>query len=123
MSLKGLKWVAVLLAVCLGISGAARADSLRWTLNSDHPNVVDLEFYSQDYNRAWPGNGKVYYIDDYNKHTYTLNCRYGEKICYGAWVRNDESTYWGVGPDNRYSCSNCCGVCGKGDMVGITLRR
>ena len=53
--------------------GAAWADTLQWTFRSEHPNTVSLEFYSQDYNRAWPGGGEVYIIDDWDSHYYNWN--------------------------------------------------
>lgn len=111
------------LAVAAGaaMSGQAQADSLVFTITSEHPNIVDLEFYSQAYSRAWPGGGQVYYIDDWNAHTYNLDCEYGELICYGAWVRGDSSTYWGVGPDGQFSCSDCCATCGYGPTRPIRL--
>lgn len=106
----------------LAAAAPAQAGSLVWTISSDHPNQVSLEFYSQDYSRAWPGGGQVYVIDDWDAHTYNLECQNGELICYGAWVRGDASTYWGVGLDNSYPCSDCCATCGAGPTQPITLR-
>mgnify|MGYP000047125305 CR=1 FL=1 len=108
--------------ILAGLGGAAQADNLVWTFSSTHPNIVDLEFYSQDRNHVWPGNGQVYYIDDYNMHTYNLNCYSGEKICYGAWVRGASATYWGVGPNNSQFCPDCCYTCGAGNVGAINLK-
>lgn len=102
-------------ALFLGSVLPAAADSLRWTIRSDYPHIVSLEFYSQDYNRAWPGDGEVYILDDYDNKVFNLNCSTGEKICYGAWVRGNSDKYWGVGLDNSQSCSDCCYTCGYGD--------
>jgi hypothetical protein len=93
---------------------AVKADSLTWTFRSDHPNVVSLEFYSKTRNHVWPGDGKVYILDDSEEHTYNLGCRTGEKICYGAWVRNRSDEYWGVGYDGKEGCTGCCYTCGAG---------
>ena len=30
-------------------------ETLTWTFTSNHPNQVQLSFYSQDRNAAWPG--------------------------------------------------------------------
>lgn len=98
--------------VALAVSGAASADSLLWTFQSEHPNAVSLEFYSQDYDSAWPGNGEVFVIDDWAAHDYNLECETGELICYGAWVRGDSSEFWGVGIDNSEYCEDCCSYCG-----------
>jgi hypothetical protein len=121
MSLRKMHAILALTIALSGVSVAAKADTLRWFITSDYPYVVSLEFYSQKYNRAWPGNGKVWLIDDYQTHEYNLECETGEQICYGAWARGDSDTYWGVGPNNSHGCTSCCGVCGKGDMRGITL--
>lgn len=102
------------LAICILVSSvfAAQADSLQMSIESHHPNVVSLEFYSQDYNRAWPGDGQVYLLDDSQTHEYNLNCESGETICFGAWVRNQSDSYWGVGMNNSQRCTDCCYVCG-----------
>ena len=57
----------------------------------------------------------AYDLNDYETHSFTLNCRRGEKICFGAWVTGNASRYWGVGANNRYGCEKCCFVCGAGD--------
>lgn len=102
-------------AAALAFAAPATADSLYWEVRSEHPNIVSLEFYSEDYDRAWPGGGEVYVLDDYDTHSYNLECSTGEKICMGAWVRGDSSSYWGVGRDARNSCESCCFICGRGD--------
>ena len=91
----------------------ARADQVTWQIRSYYPYRLHLEFYSQDYNHAWPGGGEVYVLKDSRFHTYRLNCRRGELICYGAWVTTDDSIYWGVGNDDTYNCSDCCLRCGQ----------
>ena len=110
-------------AVVAGIAAVApaQAGQLVWKITSDHPNIVSLEFYSQDYNRSWPGGGEVYVIDDWNQHTYNLNCNNGELICYGAWVRNDSNTYWGVGYNDSSYCADCCATCGAGPTQPVRL--
>mgnify|MGYP000216618124 CR=1 FL=1 len=99
----------------LMMCGPVFADSLKWTVRSEHPNIVSLEFYSQDYNRAWPGDGEVYLLKDYDSHSYNLECSSGEQICYGAWVRGESESYWGVGMNDVSGCTDCCYTCGQGD--------
>ncbi|TLP58450.1 hypothetical protein FEE96_18635 [Parasedimentitalea maritima] len=108
---KLISWIVLTLA----LAGPAIADNLNWRIRSEHPNVVSLEFYSQDYSRAWPGDGEVYILDDYDTHSYNLQCQSGETICYGAWVRGDSDSYWGVGLNDANGCSDCCYTCGQGD--------
>lgn len=111
-----MKFLAFCVAVLtVGTVAPVAADSLKWTIRSDYPHIVSLEFYSQDYNRAWPGDGEVYILDDYNQKVYNLNCSTGESICFGAWVRGNSEKYWGVGLNNSQRCSDCCYTCGYGD--------
>jgi hypothetical protein len=115
-----------LLAVFVGLAAlvapaTAKAETLTFYIQSDHPNVVELEFYSQDRNHVWPGNNEVYILDDYNVKNITLSCRSGELICYGAWVRNRSNLYWGVGPNDSQSCSSCCYYCDGGYTETIGL--
>ena len=107
--------LAATLAV-LSLTAPVKADTLEWTVRSDYPHVVSLEFYSQTYNRAWPGDGRVHVIDDYNVHSYVLACETGEKICYGAWVRGIPDKYWGVGYNDTQGCADCCYSCGYGSI-------
>ena len=112
VKLLGAGLVLVLLPV------AAQAENLSFNIQSNHENIVDLEFYSQDRNVAWPGDGQVYIIDDYQIHTYSLSCHSGETICYGAWLRNDNTQYWGVGYNNTQYCEQCCYIC-NGDQTPL----
>ena len=41
----------------------ASAETLFWTIDNDFSRTVSVEFYSQDRNHVWPGNGQVYVID------------------------------------------------------------
>lgn len=91
----------------------AQADVLPMSIQSHHPNIVSLEFFSQHLDRSWPGNGQVYTLDDSKTHRYVLECRGGEQICFGAWVRYMPKVYWGVGNNNEHECSDCCYVCGQ----------
>jgi hypothetical protein len=113
-NMKVLGVLAVIMASLMAVQ-TATAGSLKWTIRSDYPHIVSLEFYSQDYSRAWPGDGQVYIVDDYDTREYSLSCETGETICYGAWVRGDENKYWGTGMNNSQRCNDCCYTCGHGD--------
>jgi hypothetical protein len=86
-------------------------NQIMFVVKSEHPRVVDIAFYSDHRRHAWPGFNRVYTIRDYKPHHYVLNCNRGEKICYGAGVRNAYRQYWGVGIGNRVRCATCCFVC------------
>ena len=99
-----------------GDDGGASAPSLArnqimFRVKSSHPHAIDLAFYADGRKHSWPGSGRVYTIRDYKMHAYVLNCIRGEKICYGAGVRNAYRKYWGVGIGNRHRCRTCCYRC------------
>jgi hypothetical protein len=100
---------------------SASAETLTFKILSEHDNVVDVEFYSQERRISWPGDGKVYSIRDSNTHSFPLTCRSGENICYGAWVRGNKATYWGVGYANGKRCTKCCYECDGSTTRVITL--
>ena len=98
------------------------AEQITWNVKSLYRYKVQIEFYSQDRKHAWPGGNRAYNLNDYDVHSYTLNCSSGEKICYGAWDKNNPKTYWGVGMNDRHSCEGCCYTC-DGDSYSIRLGR
>lgn len=79
--------------------------------------TLGLEFYSQDRKAAWPGNNRQYNLK--SDDTYNLNCRAGEKICFGAW-RDYQTTYWGVGRNDKNGCERCCIRCGQSMETTLT---
>ncbi len=102
-------------------SADARADTQIFRVQSNYQYRVQIEFYSQARDAAWPGDGMAYELNDGSVQVYNLDCSYGEQICYGAWVTGDSTEYWGVGYANQYSCESCCLVCGKGEGPVFTL--
>ncbi len=102
-------------------AGSASAESLVVRMESEHPNSVAVMFYSTSRDHIWPDNKDVFLIDDDGVHTYPLQCKTGEQICYGAWVRGDEKSFWGVGPDNKQECTDCCFQCEGGETNIISL--
>jgi len=112
----------VVAAAFTGIVGgaAASAETLTFQLSNDY-GAVDVEFYSQDRNHVWPGNGQIYPLLEGRQHI-TLSCQEDENICYGAWVSGDkDGIYWGVGPGQRGSCPNCCYHCNGGSTRLISI--
>jgi hypothetical protein len=97
----------------------ASADDLTFRIRSNYEFKVQVAFYSESRNVSWPEPGKAWNLDDFMVHEFKLSCIPGEKICYGAWVTGDATQYWGVGNRNRTSCSNCCSVCGQGNMTPV----
>ncbi len=107
--------------VAAATPGLAAAQSLEWRFRSEHRNVVDVELYGQDRDRVWPGGGEVYTLRDSSVRTIEISCRRGEKVCYGAWVRNTRSSTWGSGPDGRQDCRSCCFICDGGRTPVLVL--
>lgn len=102
-------------------AGVAQADSITFWISSDHPYPVRLEFSSADEpDRYWPGDGLSYPLEDYEAHSFKLNCRTGERICYGAWESGGE-TRWGRGYRADTRCEDCCYECNGGETDLITL--
>jgi hypothetical protein len=116
--MKALRVLAVLAFGAFASFGAgpsmSEAAELQWRIKSNYRYKVQVAFYSQSRPHVWPGRNRAYGLNDYQTHTYTLSCVAGERICFGAWVTGRGNTYWGVGPDNRYSCQRCCAICGAG---------
>jgi len=89
--------LAAVLVVSVFVSGAAEvqaqgSNAITFRVKSLHPNIVDLEFYSQSRRgHVWPGGGQVYTLRDSQSHHHDLACNAGEKVCYGAWVRGGGS--------------------------------
>ncbi|MBY0530868.1 MAG: hypothetical protein K2P86_02750 [Xanthobacteraceae bacterium] len=117
-------WIkGALLAVGLSLAfiapaTTAQAQQVTFAITNDSGRDIQIEFYSEDRNHAWPGGNQAYNLARARDDSWTLNCRRGEKICYGGWVKGDSRTYWGVGLNRKYSCSACCVTCDGG-----TLRR
>jgi hypothetical protein len=89
--------------------------SLTWTINDKTRDNLVVAFYSQARRRTgWPAWSRNWTLHK-GENSFTLDCRAGEKICYGAWNNSRiNGTYWGVGPWNKHSCKNCCSTCNGG---------
>jgi hypothetical protein len=85
-------------------------------LRNMHKNSVQASFFSQNRRVAWPGNDRAYTLNDSEPHTYRLECRQGERICFGAWLTGNSRSYWGVGFDGDEGCQGCCVFCGSSSV-------
>lgn len=118
------KKLAVMAGVLVVTGQAAGAASLLWNFDNEINSNISIEFYSQDRNHVWPGDGQVYILGPTDgARTYNLECSQGENICYGGWIRGDDSSYWGSGKNDKESCDGCCAICGGGDVDPIDLIR
>lgn len=115
--------VRLVLALALAFIGAAlvqppeaSAETMNWRVKSNYKYKVQVAFYSQSRGHEWPGGGDAYNINDYDTHSYPIECNDGEKVCLGAWVTGNARKYWGVGFNNKHGCKACCYICGGGDI-------
>lgn len=99
------------------------APSMTWRFQNRTSYRVSFELYS-DARRGhvWPGNNKEWVLGTGGVKEFSIGCRAGEKICYGAWYTgNPSGGYWGVGNGNRNACSNCCRTCDGTEKDVITF--
>ena len=113
--------VVIALATTLLAPTFALAETLTFHVRSFHKNQVDIAFYSQNRSFKWPADARAWIIKDYDVHDFTLDCKRGETVCYGAWVRGSDAFYWGVGENDKYRCPSCCYVCEGGSSRTINL--
>lgn len=97
----------------------AQADTFVVRMKSLHPNKVELKLFGVDRKVVWPGADRHYVLDDDNAHAMTLNCRAGERICFGAWVSGSGRPEWGTGKTSAGGCERCCYICRDGGKTGI----
>ncbi|MGH6847057.1 MAG: hypothetical protein ACREC0_06365 [Methylocella sp.] len=109
-----------LLLLSFAATSAAFAEQLRWHVTNSTRYRAQIDFYSENRAHEWPGGGEAWDLSDDETHTYTLNCRAEESICYGAWIPGHAQYFWGSGGDHNQHCKNCCADCGEGD-VSINL--
>lgn len=121
MSILTVRRLAAALSLAVLFAPAAHAGDVTFRIKNSHPNAMRVELYSQERDYVWPGNGKDFYLDDGETKELPISCNEGEKVCYGAWVDGDESTYWGVGPGNKEKCEDCCYTCSGGQTEEINL--
>jgi hypothetical protein len=97
--------------------------TLAFSVRSAYFDTLAISFYSFDGSRAWPGNDQVYLLNDRDTHTYRLNCRANELICFGAWRYRSTSPSWGVGYKKSQGCPDCCYRCDGGETATIVLNQ
>jgi hypothetical protein len=96
----------------IGPVASADPDNIKFHVVNQSGLGTEVEFYSQNFNRSWPGGGKAWMQNDSGTHDYNLGFSPGEKICYGAWTIPHHTNYWGAGDNGKKACSDCCWVCG-----------
>jgi hypothetical protein len=112
------------MAVCvlqIFLAQVAFAETLTWRFKSEHRSVVNVELYASARRHVWPGGNEVYTLRDYDRHVVKIACRAGEKVCYGAWVKNSRSKEWGLGYGGKGGCQKCCYRCDGGETPILVI--
>lgn len=112
---------ALLILAFLLAPVVARADVMSFYLKNMSDRPVAVELFSHQRHKVWPGDGKVYYLAPHEKKSAPVDCAAGERICFGAWVYQDDRTRWGVGPDDDRNCDDCCRLCAAHSIETIVI--
>jgi len=110
--------LAALLAV-LVLPSSAFADIITFKMRSFSKEAVEIVFYSQNRKIEWPGGGKVHLNSTRDVASYPLTCVKDEKICYGAWLKDNPTRYWGMGQGGKQKCADCCYTCGGNTVTKV----
>jgi hypothetical protein len=113
--------IALVLAV---FSGSATAADMHFYMKNRQDHGVAVELFSQDRDKVWPGDDKVYFLDAREKKAVPVTCEAGERICYGAWINGNDRISFGVGPDNdQPPCQYCCFLCVEKSTQDISISK
>jgi hypothetical protein len=98
------------------------SESLTFNIRSEYPYILSLALYSQHREKVWPDRSRVWLLKDNLTHTYKIECNVDEVVCYGAWVRNEQRQFWGVGYEGKQYCDSCCYRCNGASTPIIELK-
>jgi len=106
-----LQSACVLLTLFVAMADAS-AQSLTFVVRSETNGLIDYKLWSQDRSHVWPSVRNVYGLNHRGHQRSTrINCIRGERICYGAWFRNNPKLTWGAGSTGKARCTSCCYIC------------
>lgn len=117
--MSALRILATILATAAALP--ASAAEMNFTLRNELQTPLRVKIYAADRGRAWPGGERTLLLHPGATQNYSLICSDGEQLCYGAWVDNDRSTFWGVGYDRQFECDDCCAVCTAGSSRWVVI--
>lgn len=91
---------------------AVKNNEIVWFFQNNYGRKIEYKLYSMRRQWTWPGGNRVFVLPA-NRTTYKtkIQCKRGEKVCYGAWQQNNRRIFWGVGYNARYNCRDCCFTC------------
>jgi len=71
---------------------------------------VNLLIHSTSRRKSWPSGGTFWELEDEGQKKFTISCKVGEILCFGAWNSLGEGS-WGIGRHRERNCSDCCTTC------------
>ena len=92
-----------------------------WRFRNNTGGTVHVKMYARERRNWWPGASTNWRMDGVGPYAFTISCRYGEKVCYGAWQSGNTDRYWGVGFQDAHGCQNCCYACRQGQTTQYNL--
>ena len=120
---RALAAVAVTLPLLLiGASAMGYGDTTQVvTMNNQTDRVIAYQFTNKHDTKRWPAWNRHWEVDPHQSLTHRLSCYDGQRICYGAWVRDQPDLYWGIGLEHNEQCEDCCFVCGRVGAYTVDL--
>lgn len=97
--------------------------NLTWRFRNSSGGSVQVKMYARQRGIWWPTATTNWRMDGVGPYSFTISCRAGEKVCYGAWAVGNTDRYWGAGFQDRHGCENCCYACFEGQTTLYNLNR
>ncbi|MEZ5810443.1 MAG: hypothetical protein R3D45_03425 [Rhizobiaceae bacterium] len=97
--------------VLAALPAVAQAGEMRFRFTSHAPSPVLVRLFSGDRLQSWPDDGGLFILADRSPRKFSVSCKTGERICYGAWIEGDITRFWGAGDEGRHDCDDCCHIC------------
>lgn len=118
--MSGRRAAALLAALLVSAAPALAADEMHVLVKNGIGRAVVVELHGET--GVWPGGDQLYMFDAGERKSFPIDCREGEKICYGAWLYGDDRVSWGVGPENDRDCADCCFTCVSSTIHVLELK-
>lgn len=99
----------------------SRTDTMSWDIKNTCSGQVDLQLFDETGGGVWPARDRVYRLDAGERWLQRIECNTNSRICFGAALRSNYNSYWGVSLSNDQTCTNCCKVCNGGNPDAISL--
>lgn len=94
---------------------------LTWRFRNNSGGTVHVKMYARQRGIWWPTASTNWRMDGVGPYAFTISCRAGEKVCYGAWRSGNTDRYWGTGFQDRNGCDGCCYTCFEGQTTVYNL--